>query len=207
MRYAVIDREAAHTRASSGRAPEKLLLHLSDLDKTEQQFGKRSHNVAVANKRCARFLLEADPAKAMPFLTTARSIYEELGMGATAECANVIACTATAYTSIGKLKDALTCYERALTMYRELSPGDSHPALPDVLYNVVALQRALEEQVPSAITPADSVAADRRSHASCAAVGCPRNVKADRGPLERCAGCLCTFYCSKACQTADWKAG
>ena len=47
----------------------------------------------------------------------------------------------------------------------------------------------------------------RRSQSHCAGPGCPRRIKADGASLERCAACLCTFYCSVACQTADWNAG
>ena len=41
----------------------------------------------------------------------------------------------------------------------------------------------------------------------CTAADCPRKVKADGTPLDQCGGCKRCYYCSKACQTADWKAG
>ena len=35
--------------------------------------------------------------------------------------------------------------------------------------------------------------------------GLHRKLKEDDTPLDQCAGCLRTYDCSVACQTADWK--
>ena len=45
----------------------------------------------------------------------------------------------------------------------------------------------------------------RRSQIHCAGPDCERRLRLDGAPLDQCAGCLRTFYCGKACQTADWK--
>ena len=34
-----------------------------------------------------------------------------------------------------------------------------------------------------------------------------RRQQEDGAPLDVCVKCRCTFYCGKACQTSDWKAG
>ena len=60
-----------------------------------------------------------------------------------------------------------------------------------------------------AATAAAAAAAStaRRSQVQCAAAGCPRKLKVDGTPLDQCGGCKRCYYCWKACQTADWKAG
>ena len=55
-----------------------------------------------------------------------------------------------------------------------------------------------------AAAAAAAASATRRSQVQCAALCCPRKLKADGTSLDQCGGC---YYCSKACQTADWKAG
>ena len=47
----------------------------------------------------------------------------------------------------------------------------------------------------------------RRSQTQCAGAGCERRQREDGAALDQCSGCLRTYYCSTACQTADWKAG
>ena len=45
----------------------------------------------------------------------------------------------------------------------------------------------------------------RRSQVICAGPGCENQQRPDGAPLGQCAGCLRTYYCCVACQTADWK--
>ena len=45
----------------------------------------------------------------------------------------------------------------------------------------------------------------RRSQVHCAGPGCNLQQRPEGAPLDQCAGCLRTHYCSVACQAADWK--
>ena len=69
------------------------------------------------------------------------------------------------------------------------------------------LNAALGRTLAAADMEAGATAINRRCQTRCAGPGCERRLREDGAPLEQCAGCLRTYYCGKACQTADWKAG
>ena len=52
---------------------------------------------------------------------------------------------------------------------------------------------------------AESAALMRRCRIACAGPGCGRKLREDAAPLDVRVKCRRTFYCGKACQTADWK--
>ena len=72
----------------------------------------------------------------------------------------------------------------------------------------IAAVNALLGNVDAATTAAAAAAVNaRRSQVQCAGPDCPCKIKADGSPLDQCGGRKRCYYCSKACQTADWKAG
>ena len=73
--------------------------------------------------------------------------------------------------------------------------------------NIAVLNALRGNSDAAAVATAAAALTARRSQVQCAAAGCPRKLKADGTPLDYCGGCKRCFYCSKACQSADWKAG
>ena len=57
----------------------------------------------------------------------------------------------------------------------------------------------------AAAAGAEADAAGRRSQIACSAPGCRQQLREDGAPLDVFVKCRCTHYCSKACQTIDWK--
>ena len=108
------------------------------------------------------------------------------------------------FTGGGNPEKALPYLARALELFRRLLPPD-HPDIASVL-SVIALANDRQGNGDAAgEARAASAAVVRRSQTACAGPGCTRNVKADGRPLEQCGKCRRTYYCSVACQTADWK--
>ena len=99
---------------------------------------------------------------------------------------------------------ALAHTERALAIYREFFPPD-HPHIAISLGNTAFLHahRGRPEYAETALLAANAVA--RRSQTNCSGPSCIRKLREDGAPLDVCVKCRRTFYCGKACQTADWK--
>ena len=111
-----------------------------------------------------------------------------------------------AYAEKNRLSDALAHFTRAEAIYRGTLPLD-HPSITDCMRNISVVNARLGNVDAAAAAAAAAASAARRSQVQCAAADCPRKVKADGSPLDQCGGCKRCYYCSKACQTADWKAG
>ena len=111
----------------------------------------------------------------------------------------------------GRILAAQGLHERALVDFRhclalrlKLLPP-SHPFLASAHYRIASALDSLSRG-PEAIAAreaGDSVF--RRSQVACAGPGCKLRMRTDGAPLDVCVKCRCTFYCGKACQTADWK--
>ena len=101
---------------------------------------------------------------------------------------------------------ALTSFRDSESLFRKLLPP-GHPLLADALLGKWDALTAMGGG-DGAVRAAEAAffAVRRRSQAVCAGPGCVRKLGSDEF-LEQCAGCLRTYYCGKACQTADWKAG
>ena len=97
-------------------------------------------------------------------------------------------------------------HERALSIRRRILPP-SHPWIATTLRNLARVQGKLGDVERAASSLAASIAVARRSQSYCSGPGCVRRQQEDGAPLDVCVKCRCTFYCGKACQTSDWKAG
>ena len=105
------------------------------------------------------------------------------------------------YAPTNNLSEALSHFNRAEATYWGAYPPD-HPAITACMEDIAAVHVALGN-----VDAAAAATNARRSQVQCAAAGCPRKVKADGTPLDQCGGCKRCYNGSKACQTADWKAG
>ena len=106
----------------------------------------------------------------------------------------------------GKHREALRCFEGLLVTQRKLLPPD-HPHIATSLSNIAALNIKLGRTGEALDAFFESSSVTRRSQTQCAGPDCARKIKADGEPLDQCGGCHRTHYCSRVCQSADWKAG
>ena len=104
----------------------------------------------------------------------------------------------------GRFQDALARYELSLSSRRRFFQAD-HPLLSMAIYNIGLAQAALGMDDEARLSQKAAAQSFRRSQTFCAGPGCMLQQRPDGTPLDQCAGCLCTYYCSVACQTADWK--
>ena len=88
---------------------------------------------------------------------------------------------------------------------RELPP--SHPKIAAILLRIADAYHNSGRFDECAKADAAALAVERRSQVQCAGPSCTRKLREDGAPLDVCVKCRATFYCGKACQTADWKAG
>ena len=104
-----------------------------------------------------------------------------------------------------KYAEALAYCHRSLFVNRKVLPPD-HPDLAraHAVISQCNAQLGRSAAAETALSAASFVS--RRSQTACAGPSCRRMVREDGEPLDQCAGCLRTYYCGKACQTADWKA-
>ena len=104
----------------------------------------------------------------------------------------------------GRHVDALSRFERCLAIQRRFYPVD-HPYMAFVTHSIGEAQSALGMPDEARISMAAAAYSLRRSQVNCAGPGCNLQQRPDGTPLDQCAGCLRTYYCCVACQTADWK--
>ena len=96
---------------------------------------------------------------------------------------------------------ALLHFERCLATRRALHSPDR--LIAAVLEHITLANARLQRADTARAALREHGALVRRSQTSCA--GCRRSARPDGAQLDQCAGCLRTYYCSVACQTADWK--
>ena len=106
----------------------------------------------------------------------------------------------------GNLRKAADFYERCLAIRRKILPPD-HPDIASVMADLGRVNTALGDHAAADAVLSESISITRRSQVACAGPACVRKMREDGAPLDQCAGCLRTFYCSVGCQTTDWKAG
>ena len=146
------------------------------------------------------------PDVALTWFHRARAVYENLNLTNTSSFGTLLHNIGVAYFQKGSLSDALAHYTRAEALYRGTLPPD-HPSFTLCMHNISVVNARLGNADAAAAAAAAAASTARRSQVQCAAAGCPRKLKADGTPLDQCGGCKRCYYCSKACQTADWKAG
>ena len=99
---------------------------------------------------------------------------------------------------------ALDPLQRGLALLKELMPPD-HPSLAAANAKVSEAYANLGRVEEANEARRDCLLLHRRSQTRCSGPDCERRVREDGAPLDVCVKCRRTFYCSKECQTADWK--
>ena len=82
-----------------------------------------------------------------------------------------------------------------------------HPDLGKLQLLICGVLHRLERHAEADEAYTSYVFVTRRSQIRCSGPGCKRRLREDGAALDVCVNCRLTFYCGKACQTADWKAG
>ena len=144
--------------------------------------------------------------EALSYHQLARVGYEKVKLINTANFGLLMQNTGIIHELKCNLSEALKHYTRAEAILRKAAPPD-HPHITECMRRIAAVIAKLGNDEAAAAAAATAASAARRSQVQCAAAGCPRKVQADGSPLDQCGGCKRCYYCSKACQTADWKAG
>ena len=104
----------------------------------------------------------------------------------------------------GQFLYGLENYNKALAVYRRLYPP-SHANVLGLLTLISEAHAALGHDSEASSAASAAAVLTRRSQTHCAGPGCARRLREDGAPRDVCVKCRDTFYCGKACQTADWK--
>ena len=190
--------------ACLGRYAEAVdVLHLCK-SRSVSVFGTRSPQViAVCTKLAEALISLVDYTGAAEQLREAESICEQRGWK-DLEGGDVHASFGELAANQGRLQDALARFERCLAVRRRFYPDD-HPHMALVTRNIGIIQSALGMTDEARLSQKAADQTLRRSQTHCAGPDCKHRQRPDGTPLEQCAGCLRTHYCSVACQAADWK--
>ena len=96
---------------------------------------------------------------------------------------------------------------RACTSHFSSGAAPGSPSIGSALRTLAVAQSQLGITAAAATAISAATVVGRRSQTACAGPDCERKLREDGAPLDVCIKCRRTFYCGKACQTADWKAG
>ena len=206
-RSAELLRKKASLLFDMGRMEESFELFKTSLAHLESIHGKQNEQIAdLLAAWGSRQLRAGQLTEAKATIRREMAIRDKLGLEVTVPHGYSIANLALTLASIGGRDTAARdLFTHGLRLLRKLLPPD-HGKIAQVLNAIADLKRRMGDE--SAITTAEEArAVERRSQTNCAGPGCTRRVRPDDAPLDQCAGCLRTYYCGKACQTADWKAG
>ena len=146
-----------------------------------------------------------DSAGATQQIRAGASIFARRGWK-DAEAANAHASLGVLAEDEGRLEEALEESEACIALQRQLYSME-HSRVVGTLRNLAQVLNKLGRTDEALLALRSRFFEIRRSQTHCAGLKCERKQREDGAPLDQCAGCLCTYYCSVACPTADWKAG
>ena len=191
----------------SDRLPAAIECYRSALNAGAHVYGRCSRESAstLISIACAHNML-GRTAEAASFTESAAVILQSLGATASGDFSTVLMLRGAGAIARGEHVPALVHLNLALDLQRQLFPP-SHPSIAITLRNISAVQGFLGRDEEATRTRSAALAINRRYQVACAGPGCERKLREDGAPLDVCVRCRCTFYCGKACQTADWKAG
>ena len=135
----------------------------------------------------------------------AHDIYTRQGEVGTLEFAELLRVFGILSSDRGNLSVALDFFTQCLAIRNWYFPPD-HPEIASALAFVSNVHIQLGRPAAAADMQAVALAINRRSQTRCAGPGCTQKLREDGASLDVCVNCRRTFYCGKACQTADWKA-
>ena len=187
------------------RHEEALENDLAVLDLVERTHGSdsveaaRSHLHVGVSKATLKNLTGA-----LESYSRAGDMFQKLGLSCSIESAALMYNIGELHNLEGMNQQALDHFERCLAIRRKLLPPD-HSAIGEALMKACKMKYALGRDEEAYTDMDATIAIMRRSQVFCSGPRCLRKVREDGAPLDVCVKCRRTFYCSKACQTADWK--
>ena len=163
---------------------------------------------AAANSADSIEEARALTADVLDHMHRALRMYNRVGMGSALESATVLGNLGSVETLLAvtpaDYATARAHLDRCCAIRRRLLPPD-HPQLADALKRLSKCMTKMGNGAGAEGAAAEASRIVRRSQTACAGPGCARKLREDGAPLDQCTGCLRTFYCGTACQTADWK--
>ena len=177
------------------------------LECEERERGKNTYLYAILQEQIGSLYSGLGQLNlALSWYHRARAGFEKHGQTNTINCGQLFFNIGVVYERTSNLSDALAHYTRAAAIFRGALPPD-HSTITQCMGAIATVSAALGNVDDAAAAATAAASTARRSQVQCAEAGCPRKIKADGTPLDQCSGCKRCYYCSKVCQTADWKAG
>ena len=187
------------------RADEALACIRLLLAAEQRVFGRNSGEAAQTMALLAHgFIVTEQYEHASAMCTETMSILEALGLERTPSYANILSSLSDVAVNVGDLDRALSLLQRCLAIHRTVGTLQNSAAQATI-GNIVKLLTSLGRNAEAAALRAEEALLTRRSQTRCAGPGCKLQLRPDGAPLDVCVRCRRTHYCSKACQTADWK--
>ena len=186
------------------RHDEALLSYLAAHEAQARRFGADSCEAAhllVCVAGAYSNVRQMDAAVAR--FKNAAAIFERHGKTSSTDYAFLLHSYGCALAAQGKDEEALALFQRALALRHHLLPA-AHPDNAATLSNIHIMLRSLGRPVEASMALSEAVAVTRRLQTHCSGPSCSRKLREDGAPLDVCIKCRRTFYCNKACQTADW---
>ena len=190
---------------SCDQVSEALDCYQSLMQLEMMQNGRRSEQVAHSLMKiwsCHLRLNQLD--RAANDSDAAIDIFDSLGLTRTDDYAAALLNRGVVCGLLGEYERALDDFTRCLALQREVLPAND-PQITATLELLAASLTILDREAEAEAMRAECTAIQRRSQINCAGPGCARHLREDGAPLDVCVKCSATFYCGKACQTADWK--
>ena len=188
-----------------GQHSEARVIRQKCLSYTEVSFGENYAATALALYSLAKTcVLGGDTEEALGYCARAIAINTRIGRLHSIPHAEVLLLLGTVHSVTGDYVAALELLKLCLALYRKILPADHH-TFHTVFSCIAGVYEAMDQPEPAAELRAAAALILRRSQTNCANPGCKRQLREDGAPLDVCVKCRRTFYCGKACQTADWK--
>ncbi|OTA79905.1 hypothetical protein M434DRAFT_381562 [Hypoxylon sp. CO27-5] len=99
----------------------------------------------------------------------------------------------------GRLDEADECFQKALAVREAKGPAQDLAATRDDIGALREAQGRFEDAREIRLKGAE------KKQMLCGNYDCPTNRMSGLDKLSACAACKSVFYCSKSCQTQDWK--
>ena len=186
------------------RTAESIVAFRARLDYDTQLSGNHTVESAEAMVALASALaLNGDLDGATSFLDEASERFTKLGLTASAAYAVVWEKRSVVLCQQERFDECLEALEQSLLLRRQL--GISGHEIAASLRNIETVLRILGREEEADARGEEARLISRRLQVACAGPVCQRKLREDGAPLDVCVKCRRTFYCGKACQTADWK--
>ena len=189
----------------SNRHSEALTCMFSRLEGVKRLYGQTSREVALCRWSISEaYYLLGQLEQATVNIEAALSMMQTLELTNDIDYSSAIDQHDLILAAQGLHERALVDFRHCLALRLKLLPP-SHPYLANAHSRIASALNNLGRGPEAAAAREAATTINRRAQVACAGTGCKLRLRPDGAPLDVCVKCRCTFYCGKACQTADWK--